>query len=105
LGKNQFSVESDPMTSVVESLPAEMRSLFAEVIGGRDVALLSSLRTHPEPELTERLAVEDILSAEFTTCLQADDEPTRRGREIDNLLGAFLLRWPIDLEKGDPPSG
>ena len=105
MGKNQLSVESDPMTSVVEALPAEMRSLFAEVIGSRDVALLSSLLTHPEPELAERLAVEDILSTEFTTCLQADDEPTRRGRDIDNLLGAFLLQWPIDLEQGDPPSG
>ena len=105
MGKNQFSVESDPMTSVVESLPAEMRSLFAEVIGSRDVALLSSLLAHPEPELAERLAVEDILSTEFTTCLQADDEPTRRGQDIDNLLGAFLLQWPIDLEKGHPASG
>jgi hypothetical protein len=93
------------MTSVVGSLPAEMRRLFAEVIGGKDVALLSSLRTHPEPDLAERLAVEDILSAAFTTCLQEDDEPTSRGRDIDDLLGAFLRRWPIDLEDGDQSSG
>jgi hypothetical protein len=93
------------MTSVVESLPAEMRRLFAEVIGGKDVALLSSLLAHPEPDLAERLAVEDILSAAFTTCLQEDDEPTRRGRNIDDLLGAFLRRWPIDLEDGDQSSG
>jgi hypothetical protein len=55
--------------------------------------------------LAERLAVEDILSAAFTTCLQEDDEPTRRGRDIDDLLGAFLRRWPIDLEDGDQSSG
>ena len=40
---------------------------------------------------------------ELVRWLQPDDEPTDRGRKIDDLLGAFLMRWPIEVEQRTPP--
>lgn len=85
----------NPVSNVVDSLPVEMRDLFVDVIGTQDGGLLSSFRAHAEPTQFERIAVEKILSDEFSSHLRHDYEPTERGRAIDNLLGAFLLRWPI----------
>jgi hypothetical protein len=82
--------------SVIYSVPEPYRSLFVTIIGEKDADLLASLRTNDEPSRNERLAVEDILSTEFSNNLLPDDEPTSRGRDIDNALGAFLLRWPIE---------
>jgi hypothetical protein len=56
------------------------------------------LRSHEEPSRQERIIVEQILSNEFSYNLGPDYEPTARGRDIDNALGAFLLRWPIEAE-------
>jgi hypothetical protein len=86
------------VSNVLDSLPAQYRPLFTEVIGGEDRALLASLSTRDEPSRDERLAVLDILSNEFSRNLLPDDEPTQRGRDIDDALGAFLLRWPLELE-------
>lgn len=86
------------MNNVVDGLPIELKSIFTEVIGERDEDLLSSLRTHEEPSRRERVAVEQILSNEFSRNLGPDYEPTARGRDIDNALGEFLLQWPIEPE-------
>jgi hypothetical protein len=85
-----------PVSNVLESLPAEFQALIAEIVGEKDGSLLAALRAHDEPSQAERGAVEEILSDEFCRNLGADDEPTPRGRAIDDALGAFLLRWPID---------
>jgi hypothetical protein len=87
-----------PVSDVLDTLPAQYRSLFIKVIGEEDGALLASLGSHDEPSQEERRAVLDILSTEFSRNLRTDDEPTERGRDIDNMLGAFLLRWPIESE-------
>lgn len=87
------------MTNVVESLPERMRELFAEVIGAHNLALLARLMSHDEPTPHERLAVEDILATEFSNALQGDWEPTDRGRRVDEMLGAFLLKWPISTDR------
>ena len=89
------------MTSVVDSLPAGNRAVFAEVVGKADPALLQTLGSTGEPSTEERESVLRILSAEFSRCLQPDDEPTERGRLVDDTLGAFLLRWPIDRRTSD----
>ena len=86
------------MTTAVESLPVELRDLFKEVIGNRNRQLLDELLTTEEPNKRQRAAVHEILTGEFSRCLQSDYEPTERGRQIDNLLGAFLLRWPVEGE-------
>ncbi|MGH9170157.1 MAG: hypothetical protein ACRD0Z_04725 [Acidimicrobiales bacterium] len=83
------------MSGVVESMPALARNLFEEVIGERNPLLLETLRTTDQASPAQRLAVEEILSAEFSRELRQDFEPTDRGRAIDDLLGQFLLRWPI----------
>ena len=84
------------MSNVFDSLPARFQPLVAEIIGERDQALLAALRATEEPSQAERSAVEEILSNEFCRSLGADDEPTPRGRDVDDALGAFLLRWPIE---------
>ena len=84
--------------TVIESLPADMRSLFEEMVGERDPLLLADLKVASEATPDQRIAVEQILSAEFSRELRPDYEPTERGRAIDNLLGQFLLRWPIEAE-------
>lgn len=88
----------EPVSNVIDGLPIELKSVFTEVIAERDESLLSSLRTREEPSRQERIAVEQILSNEFSSNLGPDYEPTERGRDIDNALGAFLLRWPIEAE-------
>ncbi len=89
------------MTSVVDSLPAESRAVFAEVVGKADPVLLQTMGNKGQPSTEERESVLRILSAEFSRCLQPDDEPTERARLVDDTLGAFLLRWPIDRSKSD----
>jgi hypothetical protein len=88
-------MENIAVTSVVESLPSRMRPLFVEVIGVHAPDLLVILRSSEEPTQEQREAVEDILANEFGNCVGEDSEPTERGKEIDGMLGAFLIRWPI----------
>jgi len=82
--------------NVIDSLPPEYRDIVTEVVGGIDDALLSALLTQATPTTTQRVQVEEILSSEFCRNLRPDYEPTERGAVIDNALGAFLLRWPIN---------
>ena len=86
------------MSSVIDSLPAEFEAVFVEVVSAHNEDLLRSLRSRQEPSRQERVEVMHILSDEFTRNLGPDHEPTPRGRDIDNALGAFLLRWPIKSE-------
>ena len=87
------------MTNVVEALPAEVQTVFVDVLGERDTALLSSLRTQTEPSREERHTVEELLSDEMSKHLGPDYEPTDRGRAIDDAIGAFLARWPMEPEQ------
>jgi hypothetical protein len=97
MGEEQRRKEKS-VSNVLDSLPAEFRSLVTDVLRARNETLLAALRAHEEPSQQERDAVEEILSDEFSRNLGPDDEPTQRGRDIDNALGAFLLRWPIDAD-------
>ncbi len=83
------------MSSVVDSLPEEMRAMFSEIVGSADPVLLLSLQNAEEPSQAQRTAIEDILANEFAQCLRPDYEPTARGKAVDNLMGAYLLGWPI----------
>jgi hypothetical protein len=98
LGQDECSVEDRPVSNVIDSLPAWGRPLFVEVVGAQDEELMSALLTSAEPGPDQRMAVLDILSGAFCLELQPDDEPTERGVQIDNLLGAFLRQWPIPPE-------
>lgn len=80
------------------SLPPSAGPLLEEIVGARDPALLADLKTSGEPNRAQRIAVTDILSDEFSRELRPDYEPTDRGNDIDNLLGQFLHRYPIEPE-------
>jgi hypothetical protein len=95
VGAEQRRMADRSMTSVVGSLPAHMRALFAEVIGAHDPVLLEVLMRHEVPSDDERRAVETILGNEFSGELSQDFEPNDRGKRVDDMLGTFLLRWPI----------
>ena len=86
------------MTNVVDQMPMNLRSLLVELLGASNPELLTSLLTNEEPTPGERVAVHEILTRSFMGSLTPDDEPTARGREIDDLLGAFLLKWPVEGE-------
>lgn len=84
------------VTSVVEQLPAHVRTAFVEIIGEFDPRLLASLRRNDVPTMSERVAVHDILSDEFMKHIGPDSEPTERGKLIDDALGKFLTLWQIE---------
>lgn len=84
------------MSNVVDSLPAEVRQIFVEVIGEHSPELLTALRSTNAPSVDDVQTVEDILSEEFCLNLDEDDEPTPRGALIDNAIGAFVQRWKIE---------
>lgn len=86
------------MSTVIASLPAEHQGVIVEVLRANSPELLTALLSHDVPTRDEREDVEDILSTEFTRHLKPDYEPTERGVAVDNALGAFLLRWPIEHE-------
>lgn len=83
------------MSNVVESLPAQLRPLFVEILRTQNPELLAALMRHEEPSRDERAKVENILAGEFSRSLGSDWEPDARGERVDELLGAFLLRWPL----------
>ncbi|MCL4449091.1 MAG: hypothetical protein M1483_00990 [Actinobacteria bacterium] len=86
------------MSNVIQALPSDMQEIFVETMGAIDPELLLALQATDEPTRAQRMAVLHVLSTEFCRHLQADNEPTERGKLIDNTLGAFLLRWPIKGE-------
>lgn len=86
------------MSTVFDSLPEKFRAVYLDEIGAKDPALLTRLLSTDAPSRTDREAVEEILSDSFTHHLNDDYSPTESGAMIDDALGAFLLRWPIDRE-------
>jgi hypothetical protein len=85
------------VTNVIEELPAKYRPIFTEILGGRDPELLETLSA-AEPSRHQREVVEDILSDALVTEFDSDDIPSGRGVLIEDLIDAFLLRWPIEHE-------
>ncbi len=83
------------MMNSLNNLTRQSNELITQILKSRNPALLSELMRKREPTHSERLEVLNILSDEFTKNLLPNSEPTQRGRDIDNLLGSFLLLWPI----------
>lgn len=86
------------MTTVLDSLPERFRAVYVRELGAKDPELLTRLLSNEEPNRSDREAVEEILSTSFTHHLNDDYSPTPTGAMIDDALGAFLLRWPIEPE-------
>jgi hypothetical protein len=77
-------------------IPRDLMPIFHEVLGEHDPDLLQSVLSSANPTLDERERVMDILADEFVRHLRPDYEPTERGKQIDDLLGKFLLQFPIE---------
>jgi hypothetical protein len=84
------------MTEPLAGIPKQLMPLFHELVSKSDPALLTSVLSSGNPTLDERERIEDILSDEFSRHLRPDYEPTELGKQIDDLLGKFLLQFPIE---------
>ena len=85
--------------NIVDSLPEQRRTLFAEIVGQRDPELLAALRERSKPSVAERKKVEKYLSdALMTQFVGPDYEPTELGRRIEHTIDAFLEDWPFKNE-------
>jgi hypothetical protein len=80
----------------VPGIPRPLIPLFLEVLGRDDPALLDSILASGDPTMEERERVMMLLAREFSANLRPDYEPTERGKQIDDLLGKFLLQFPIE---------
>lgn len=86
------------MSTVLDSLPEKFDAVYVNEIGTKDTDLLARLLSNDAPSTSDREAVEEVLSASFAHHLNKDYSPTETGAIIDDALGAFLLRWPIESE-------
>jgi hypothetical protein len=85
-----------PVNDRLPGIPRDLMPIFRDVLDEHDPELLESVLASANPTLDERERVEDILSDEFSRHLRPDYEPTERGKQIDDLLGKFLLQFPIE---------
>ena len=84
------------MSGVIETLPPYLREIFIETVGAINQELLLALQATDEPTWEQREAVMDILLDAFLDNLEPNDEPTEKGKLIDDALGAFNMRWLVD---------
>jgi hypothetical protein len=84
------------MSAPLAGIPKQLMPLFHEIVGRVDPGLLESVMSSGNPTLAEREQIEEILADEFARHLHPDYEPTERGKQIDDLLGKFLLQFPIE---------
>ena len=84
------------MNTVIDALPDEFRTVITNLLAERDPGLLHALQTQEKPTTDQQESVIDALADAFTEHLGPDGEPTAQGVLIDNALGAFLTRWPVE---------
>jgi hypothetical protein len=78
-----------------DKLPPDMADLLASILARQSPELLQALSERLAPSPAERIAIESVLVNEFTKCLDANSEPSDEGKQVDILLGSFLLLLPI----------
>ena len=84
------------MNGELAGIPRNLMPLFRGVLARDDPALLESILASGDPTIEERERVLMVLAREFTSNLRPDYEPTERGKQIDDLLGKFLMQFPIE---------
>jgi hypothetical protein len=89
------------VSTVIDSLPEQYREVFTSLLADRDPELLSALQTQEKPTLDQQDAVIEVLADAFSEHLGPGQEPTAQGVLIDNVLGAFLTRWPAEALTDD----
>lgn len=93
----EFAGPSTPM-SALDELDVESAFVLREVLSKSDPALLRTLEASNEPAREAREQVIDVVVEEFNDHVSGppDWEPTVWGKRVDNALGWFLHRFPIE---------
>ena len=86
------------MTTAIERVPENWRSLLIDVLGRQEPEVLAILQK--EQELTDDQARRGMraLQWEFGNHLGADDEPTALGKEVDDLVDVFIKCFIMDRD-------
>jgi hypothetical protein len=85
----------EPVSNVLDAIPAEHRALIEEELTRRNPELLAELCGTQEPTNEQSDAVVDVLYHAMSTHFGPGHIPDERGKAIDNAIGAYLLAWPI----------
>jgi hypothetical protein len=88
--------------SAVEQLPDDVADTVRLVLGRRAPDLLRALEATDDPATNLRQQVKIVLAKEFVSKdgLQSDHEPTAYGRRVDDAIGAFVMRFPVERPHG-----
>ena len=83
--------------SSLDQLDDETRGVVREVLARREPHLLEALDVAAEPTAEQREQVVDVLASEFDDQVSGPAwEPSSWGKKVDNALGWFLKRFPIE---------
>lgn len=86
------------MNNVIDSVPQEHRETFVQVLQQHNSVLLNALRAQEAPTIDQADDVTDVFARAFIVNVGPDeDHPTERAVQIDDALGAFLKRWPVEV--------
>ena len=86
------------MTSSVDRLPAEYRTLLVDILSERDPGLLRILQSTDTPSAEVAQYAKKILQREFMCEIREDSEPTARGKQVDELVGVFINMFTMDQD-------
>lgn len=82
--------------NIIDEIPEPHRAIIVAVLEDRDPKLLETLRASSRPTLSEWETVEDTMIEAMSEHYGPGHIPDETGKQIDNALGAFMLRWPND---------
>jgi hypothetical protein len=84
--------------SALDQLREDVIATIRDVLGRRAPESLRALEETDDPPMALRQEVEDVLAREFSSKdgLGPDWEPTPYGKRVDDAIGAFVLRFPIE---------
>jgi hypothetical protein len=84
--------------SALDQLREDVAATVRDVMARRAPQVLQALEATDDPAMPLRQEVEDVLAREFSSKdgLGPDWEPTPYGKRVDEAIGAFVLRFPIE---------
>ena len=83
------------VSTVLDAIPSEHRTVIVDELARRDSALLAQLRDAREPTTEQREAVDHLLATAVIKSLGADYTPDEHGLAVERAVKAFLEVWPI----------
>ncbi|GAA4883111.1 hypothetical protein [Actinomycetospora straminea] len=84
--------------SALDELREDVAATVRDVMRRRAPETLQALEATDDPSMSLRQEVEDVLAREFSSKdgLGPDWEPTPYGKQVDEAIGAFVMRFPIE---------